>query len=44
MLKGRVTTFYYNNLFNKGYSFKNIIIKIKTHFEIEKNRQLYLSE
>jgi hypothetical protein len=44
MLKGRAATFYYNNLSNKDYSFKNIILKIKIYFETEKNRQLYLSE
>jgi len=44
MLKGRAVTFYYNNLSGKGYNFKNIIIKTKTYFEIEENRQLYLSE
>jgi hypothetical protein len=44
MLKERVTTFYYNNLSDKGYNFKNMIIKTKTHFEIKENRQLYLSE
>jgi hypothetical protein len=44
MLKGRVAIFYYDNLSDKGYDFKNIILKTKTYFEIEKNRQLYLSE
>jgi hypothetical protein len=44
MLKGRVITFYYNNLSGKGYDFKNIILKIKIYFETEENRQLYLSE
>jgi hypothetical protein len=44
MLKERVVTFYYNNLFSKGYNFKNIILKIKIHFEIKENRQLYLSK
>jgi hypothetical protein len=44
MLKGRAATFYYNNLFGKDYNFKNMIIKTKIHFEIEENRQLYLSE
>jgi hypothetical protein len=44
MLKGRAITFYYNNLSSKDYSFKNMILKIKIHFETEKNRQLYLSE
>jgi hypothetical protein len=44
MLKGRVAIFYYNNLSGKNYNFKNMIIKIKIYFEIEENRQLYLSE
>jgi hypothetical protein len=44
MLKGRAAIFYYDNLSDKGYNFKNMIIKTKTHFEIEENRQLYLSE
>jgi hypothetical protein len=44
MLKERVVIFYYNNLFSKDYGFKNIILKIKIYFEIEENRQLYLSE
>jgi hypothetical protein len=44
MLKERAITFYYNNLFGKDYNFKNIILKTKIHFEIEENRQLYLSK
>jgi hypothetical protein len=44
MFKGRTTTFYYNNLSNKNYNFEDMITKTKIHFEIEKNRQLYLSE
>jgi hypothetical protein len=44
MLKGRAATFYYDNLSNKNYDFKNIISKTKIHFETEENRQLYLSE
>jgi hypothetical protein len=44
MLKGRAAIFYYDNLSSKGYDFKNMILKIKIHFEIEENRQLYLSE
>jgi hypothetical protein len=44
MLKRRAVTFYYNNLFSKDYNFKNIILKIKIHFEIEENCQLYLSK
>jgi hypothetical protein len=38
MLKGRATIFYYDNLFGKGYNFKNMILKIKIHFEIKENR------
>jgi hypothetical protein len=38
MLKERAAIFYYNNLSNKGYGFKNIIIKTKIYFEIEENR------
>jgi hypothetical protein len=37
-LKRRAATFYYNNLSDKSYNFKNMIIKIKTYFEIEENR------
>jgi hypothetical protein len=44
MLKGRAAIFYYNNLSGKGYGFKNMISKTKIYFEIEENRQLYLSE
>jgi hypothetical protein len=44
MLKKRVTIFYYNNLSDKDYNFKNIITKTKIYFEIEENRQLYLSK
>jgi hypothetical protein len=44
MLKGRAAIFYYNNLSDKDYNFKNIILKTKIHFETEKNRQLYLSK
>jgi hypothetical protein len=44
MFKGRAVTFYYNNLFGKDYNFKNMILKTKIHFEIEENRQLYLSK
>jgi hypothetical protein len=44
MLKGRAVTFYYDNLSDKDYSFKNMILKTKIHFETEENRQLYLSK
>jgi hypothetical protein len=38
MLKRRAVTFYYNNLSGKDYSFKNMILKTKIYFKIEKNR------
>ena len=38
ILKRRVVIFYYDNLSDKEYSFKNMILKIKIHFEIKKNR------
>jgi hypothetical protein len=38
IFKGRAAIFYYNNLSNKDYGFKNIISKTKIHFETEKNR------
>jgi hypothetical protein len=38
MLRGRAAIFYYDNLFGKDYSFKNIILKTKIHFEIKENR------
>jgi hypothetical protein len=38
MFKGRAVTFYYDNLSGKGYDFKNMILKIKIHFETEENR------
>jgi hypothetical protein len=44
MLKGRAAIFYYNNLSDKDYNFKNMIIKTKIYFETKENRQLYLSE
>ena len=42
MLKGRVSTFYYNYLVKKGYEFNRIIYKIKYHFKIEENKQQYI--
>jgi hypothetical protein len=38
MFKGRAVTFYYNDLFDKDYSFKNMILKTKIYFEIKENR------
>jgi hypothetical protein len=38
MLKGRAAIFYYDNLFSKGYGFKDMIIKTKIYFEIKENR------
>ena len=39
MLKGRVSTFYYNYLVGKGYKFNRIIYKIRYHFKTEENKQ-----
>jgi hypothetical protein len=44
MLKRRAAEFYYDKLADKNYDFENIIRMTKIYFEIEKNRQLYLSE
>jgi hypothetical protein len=44
MLKKRAAKFYYDKLADKNYDFEDIIRIIKIHFEIKKNRQLYLSE
>jgi hypothetical protein len=35
MFKGRTVIFYYDNLSNKDYNFKNMILKTKIHFEIK---------
>ena len=42
MLKGRVSTFYYNYLAEKGYKFNRMIYKTKYHFKIEENKQQYI--
>jgi len=44
MLKGQVSTFYYNRLAGKGYDFDRIIYKLRCHFKIEENKQQYILE
>jgi len=44
MLKGHTSTFYYNHLAGKGYDFSQIIYKTRCYFEIEENKQQYMSE
>jgi hypothetical protein len=44
MLKGRAAEFYYDKFTDKNYDFENIIRITRIYFEIEENRQLYLSE
>ena len=39
MLKGQVSTFYYNRLVKKGYNFNRIIYKLKCYFKPEENKQ-----
>ena len=42
MLKGQISTFYYNYLVGKGYNFDRIIYKLKYHFKTEENKQQYI--
>ena len=42
MLKGRISTFYYNRLAGKGYEFNQIIYKTRYHFKIKENKQQYI--
>ena len=44
MLKGRISTFYYNRLVGKGYDFDYIIYKSRYHFKTEENKQQYILE
>ena len=44
MLKGRVSTFYYNYLAGKGYNFNCIIHESKCYFKTEENKQQYILE
>jgi hypothetical protein len=44
MLKGQISTFYYNYLAGKGYDFDRIIYKLRYHFKIKKNKQQYILE
>ena len=42
MLKGCISTFYYNRLVGKGYKFNQIIYKIRYYFKIKENKQQYI--
>jgi hypothetical protein len=44
MLKGRATTFYYDYIAGKRHDFDTMLQLIRTHFETDENRQLYMSE
>jgi hypothetical protein len=39
MLKGRVSTFYYDYLVEKGYNFDRMIYELRYHFKTEENKQ-----
>jgi hypothetical protein len=42
MLKGHISTFYYNSLAGKGHNFNGIIYKLKYYFKTEENKQQYI--
>ena len=44
MLKGQDNTFYYDRLVGKKYDFDRMIYELRYYFEIEKNKQQYMSE
>ena len=44
MLKGHISTFYYNYLVGKGYNFDCIIYKLRYYFKTEENKQQYMLE
>jgi hypothetical protein len=44
MLKGRAATFYYDYITSKRHDFDTMLQLTRTHFETDKNRQLYMSE
>jgi hypothetical protein len=44
MLKGRVATFYYDYIASKRHNFDTMLWLIRTHFETDKNQQLYMFE
>ena len=44
MLKDRASTFYYDKITGRTYDFSTMVAMVKTHFETEENRQLYMSE
>jgi hypothetical protein len=44
ILKDRVSDFYYDKITGRSYDFITMVRMVKTHFETEENRQLYMSE
>ena len=44
MLNGRALDYYYEALSNKGYSYNEMIAKLRIHFETEQNQFAYLAE
>ena len=44
MLKDRAVTFYFVSIQDYSYNFENIILLLRTYFETDENRQLYITE
>jgi hypothetical protein len=44
MLKDRASHFYYDSIIGKTTDFNTMVVIIRTHFETEENRQVYLTE
>ena len=44
MLKGRASTFYYDKIQGRHHNFDTMVKLVRTHFENNETRQLYLSE
>ena len=44
MLKGRAATFYFVSIQGYSYNFENMILLLRTYFETDENRQLYITE
>lgn len=43
MLKGRASSFYYNKISGRNMDWNTAVTMMRSHFETEENRQLYLS-
>ena len=44
MLKDWASDFYYDKITERSYDFITMVQMVKTYFETEENRQLYMSE